>query len=140
MDAERKNLKTTRQLCFVGLLLVADGVFANEETQHAVQAVQSDLRKPSIATEAGKMSPEARQVVQQIKNMTGGGADREAEIYSLAADVLGNMQNLTPEQMEQLMQAASKDPEGFAKKWTPEQQKKLKEISERLPASQKKSP
>lgn len=60
------------------------------------------------------------------------------DIYSLTADILGNAAkdgNGDPEAMLKLLEQAQKDPEAFVNKLPPEQQKKLKDISDQMPQS-----
>lgn len=110
--------------------------FADQESREAVKAVQKELRQPGFANKAQDLSPEAKAVAERLKKLAGS-PEGEAQIYSLAADILGNMQDMPPDQMEKLISKAQNDPEGFVNSWTPEQQKKLKAIAERLPANQK---
>lgn len=110
--------------------------WADADSRQAVRNVQDQMRKPGFAREAAKDSPEAAKVTRQVQDFAGSSGNEDA-IYSLAADVLGNMQDMTPDQMMQFLTEAQKDPGSFAKKLTPEQQKKLHEIAERVPAAQK---
>jgi len=119
------------------LILIPDVSFADEETQAAVKTVQEQMKSPKFHKDAAKESKEAAAVEKQVKELAGSEAN-EQEIYNLAADVLGNMKDLTPEQMTQLLQEAQNDPQGFASKFSPEQRRKLKELAERIPAAQKK--
>ncbi len=123
---------------FVALLVVLSVQFASadQQSREAVKAVQKELRDPQFASKAQDLSPEAKAVAERLKKLAGT-PEGESQIYSLAADILGNMQDMPPEQMEKLISKAQNDPQGFVESWTPEQQKKLKAISERLPASQK---
>lgn len=119
------------------LLLVAfQTARADEQTRNAVKSVQNEMRDPNFVNKAQDLSPEAKEVAERVKKMAGS-PEQQAQIYSLAADILGNMKDMPPDQMEKLMSQAQSDPEGFVKSWTPEQQKKLKSISERIPANQK---
>lgn len=122
--------------CFA---LTSASVLADEETRAAVKEVQKQMRDPKFRDEKNYESKESKAVVKKVKDIAGSEAN-EQEIYNLAADVLGNMQDLTPEQMNQLLQEAQKNPEAFANRMTPEQKRKLKELAEKLPASQKRNP
>lgn len=113
--------------------------FADEETRSAVKAVQEQMKSPQFAEEAAKQSPEAAQVRKQIKQIAGS-EQNEQEIYNLAADILGNFQNMSPEELQKALAEAKSNPEAFGSKLTPAQRQKLKEISEKLPAAQKKKP
>lgn len=122
------------------VLFCVQPVSAEEQTKKqnrdAVKAVQKEMRDPNFANKAQDLSPEAKAVAERVKTLAGS-PEQEAQIYSLAADILGNMQDMPPDQMEKLMSKAQNDPQGFVDSWTPEQKKKLKAISERLPANQK---
>ena len=122
--------------CFA---LVSRPVLADEETRAAVKEVQTQMRDPKFRDEKNNDSQEAKAVIKKIKEVAGSEAN-EQEIYNLAAEVLGNMQDLSPDQMTKLLQEAQSNPEAFANKMTPEQKRKLKEIAEKLPAAQKRNP
>jgi hypothetical protein len=125
---------------FCLLSLAQPQLRADDETDKAITAVQEELRNPGEGgTKFKSQSPDAAKTADQVHQISGSPAN-EAEIYKLAADVLGNMKGLTPDQMQKLLVEAASNPEAFTKKWTPEQIKKLKEISGRLPASQQTSP
>ncbi len=122
------------------LVLVLPGVvLADDETRKAVEQVQQQMQSPSFHQNAAKESKEAAAVEQHVKSVAGSAAN-EQEMYNLAAQVLGNMKDKSPEEMQKIIEQAQKNPEAFLNSWTPEQQKKLKEISERIPAAQKKNP
>lgn len=121
------------------LLVLPSVVFGDDETRAAVKAVQDQMKSPQFHKDAAKNSKDAAEVEKRVKELAGSEAN-EQEIYNLAADVLGNMQDMTPEQMTQLLKEAQNNPEAFANKFTPEQRRKLKELSERIPAGQKRNP
>lgn len=120
-------------LC-ISFILLGSAAWADEETRAAVQEVQKQMHSPKFHQDAAKTSPEASQVQDQVKKLAGS-AENEQEIYNLAAEVLGNMKDQNPDEMIKLLQEAQRNPEAFAKNWTPEQKKKLKELSDRLPAA-----
>ncbi|MEZ0393327.1 MAG: hypothetical protein ACAH59_14000 [Pseudobdellovibrionaceae bacterium] len=113
--------------------------FADAETEKAVSEVQEMMKDPKFHQNAAKESKEAQQVEKHVKDLAGN-PENEQEIYNLAADVLGNMKDMTPEQMNEFLRQAQKNPESFQKSWTPEQKRKLKELADRLPSSQKRKP
>lgn len=124
----------------VALAMFSASVSAAEsDHRESVRKVQEQMKKPGFSKEAEQDSPDAARVNRQIEGLAGSQADIDA-IYGLAADILGNMQDMTPEQMMKVIEEAQKDPQGFASKWTPEQRRRLKELSGRLPAAQKKNP
>ncbi len=112
---------------------------ADAETRKAVQDVQEQMKNPQFHQNAAKESKEAAAVEKHVKEISGN-PQNEQEMYNLAAQVLGNMKDMKPEEMQKMLEQAQKDPEAFMKSWTPEQQKKLKELSERIPAGQKRNP
>ncbi|UYL07791.1 hypothetical protein B9G69_012120 [Bdellovibrio sp. SKB1291214] len=105
----------------------------------AIEKTQNDLKNANSRAEMIKGSSDADKAAAQVKSISGGGAN-EQDMYSLAADVMGNMKGMSQEQIMQTMQQAQKDPEAFLKTWSPEQRKKLEELSGRLPASKQKNP
>jgi hypothetical protein len=113
--------------------------FADQETRNAVSNVQEQMKKPEFHKNAAKESGEAAAVESHVKQISGGAAN-EQEMYNLAAEVLGNMKDMKPEDMQKMLEQAKKNPEAFMNSWTPEQKQKLKELSERIPAGQKRNP
>lgn len=81
----------------------------------------------------------ALQTQQQVKEITGS-AENERDVYALAAEVLGNMQGKSMDEIIKIIDSASKNPAGFADSWTPEQKKKLKALAERMPGSHSTQP
>jgi histidyl-tRNA synthetase len=125
-------------ILFLGIL-VSGSLFADEETREAVSNVQKQMQAPSFHQNAAKDSKEAAAVEQHVKTLSGS-PENEQEMYNLASEVLGNMKDKSPEEMQKLLQDAQKNPEAFLNSWSPEQQKKLKELSERIPAGRKQAP
>lgn len=126
-------------LIFILVAFSFSYVQADEETRAAVQAVQEQMKSPQFHQEASKNSPEARQVEMQVKDLAGSSGN-EQEIYNLAAEVLGNMKDKSPDEMKKMLQDSQGNPEAFANSWTPEQKRKLEELAKRLPASQQAKP
>ncbi len=113
--------------------------FANDESPDPLLETQKLLKDPSFREKNAKESKEANQIDQRVKSISGDSANEQA-IYELAAEVMGNMKNLSPEEMTKIVEQAMKDPAAYAASWTPEQKKKLKNVSERLPSSKAKLP
>ncbi|QLY24045.1 hypothetical protein [Bdellovibrio sp. KM01] len=130
--------KSTAIILFIASLFCGAYALADDasEMAAAIEKTQKDLRSSQTRQGMTKESPEAANVAEKVKSMSGSSAN-ENEMYDLAADVLGNMKGLSQEQLMKVMQEAQKDPEGFLKTWTPEQRKKLEGIADRLPASKK---
>lgn len=112
---------------------------ADPETEQAIQEVQLQMKNANFGENAAKESAEARDVHNYVKGISGN-PQQTQEIYDLAAEVLGNMKGLNPEQMQKLLEAAKNDPSQFADSWTPEQKEKLKKLSNRLPSANQKKP
>lgn len=112
---------------------------ADQESDKAIEDVQKMMQQSDFKTKASKNSKEAAAVADQVANISGGG-ENEQELYKMAAEVLGNMKGKSPEEIIKILEEAKKNPEAFVKSWTPEQQEKLKKISERLPATNKTKP
>lgn len=121
------------------ILVFSQISFADAENEAAVKEVQDQMKSPEFHKKAAKESPQAKEVEKYVKEISGSGKS-EQEIYNLAAEVLGNLKGSDPEAMKQLLEQAGGNPENFANSWTPEQKKKLKEISARLPAATKDKP
>jgi len=113
--------------------------FADAETRKAVKEVQDQMQSPEFHKNAAKESKAAADVEAHVKQLSGS-PENEADMYKFAAQILGNMQDKTPQEMQEILQQAQKDPEAFANSWTPEQKQQLKELSERIPAGQKRTP
>ena len=120
---------------FTLAFLVSLSAYADSETRKAVEEVQSQMQSSSFQENAAKESKEAAAVRKHVKELSGNSSN-EQDLYKLAAEVLGNMKDNSPEEMQRILQEAQKNPAAFAESWTPEQKKRLKEISERIPAAQ----
>jgi len=80
-------------------------------------------------------------VKQVQQDMSEAGSDENTDmVYGLAADVLGNMKDMTPEQMVKTLDDAQKNPQAFADSLTPAQKDKLKDLSSRMPATKTPGP
>jgi hypothetical protein len=135
-----KKKFTNYRLSMLLFILINSSVsFADLETDRAIEEVQKMMESPEFQKNAAKDNKEAAAVADHVKTISGN-PQNEQDIYKLAAEVLGNMKGMTPEQMTRLLEQASKDPAAFAKTWSPEQLAKLKELSGRLPAAQNKKP
>jgi hypothetical protein len=114
------------------VLTPAHQAFANAETDGALNLVQKDMSRPGFDKEAAKMSPEASKIVNSVNTMTGGNAEDTQAIFQLASEIMASMQTKSPEEMMKLINEAKSNPEAFASKWSPEQKRKLRELSDRL--------
>ncbi len=126
-------------LSFFAALFFSSAVFADAETDEIIQNVQKDLNDATKVQEATQHSTEAKAAHEKVHELAGTPQD-EKDIYGLASDVFGNMKGKSMEQIIESVNQAQKNPEAFANSWSPEQRKKLRELSERLPASHPKAP
>ncbi len=106
-------------------------------SQDALQETQKYLKDSTQRQQKINEDPRAKEVDQKIKALAG--SDEAAqEIYGLSSDIMGLLMQETggdPVKMQKLLEEASKNPAAFAKRFSPEQQKKLKEISKKTPAA-----
>lgn len=130
------DMSLQKSVVFLFAMFFTGHIFADQQSRDAVKSVQTEMKQSNFGQKASELSPEAKAVAERVKKLAGS-PEGEAQIYSLAADILGNMKDMPPEQMEKLMSQAQNDPEGFVNSWTPEQKQKLKTLTERLPANQK---
>lgn len=103
-------------------------------SQNAMRQTQ-ELLKNKEEREKVAIDPKGKKVIQDIKTLTGGDKKSEEEIYGLAADLMPLLMEEAkgdPNKMMEILQEAQKDPEAFAKRWTPEQRKKLKGLADKL--------
>ena len=126
-----------KQILFSFIFALSPFAWADQETRSAVEEVQKQMQSPTFHQNAAKESKEAAAVEQHVKTLSGS-PENEQAMYNLAAEVLGNMKDKSPEEMQKILQEAQKNPEAFLNSWSPEQQKKLKDLSERIPAGQQK--
>lgn len=112
--------------------------FADPEQEKAMLEVQKEMKDPKSRQQM-MTTPQAKKTDEYVKQMTGGGQN-EQEIYNISSDILMNMKDMTPEQMDAYLRKAQENPEDFANSLTPEQLKKIKALSEKIPAANQKRP
>lgn len=112
----------------------------DEKTQHkeAVRGAQQVLKDKKQRSAVIDSSKPAQQNDAKVGELAGSEANKE-EMYSISADVLGNFEGKSPEELQKLMDEAAKNPEKFYDRLTPEQKAKVKELARKIEAS-KKSP
>lgn len=110
---------------------------ADEDTRSGVAHTQELLKDPEFRAKNAKESKPAEELDSHIKAMTKNPAT-EQQIYELAAEVMGNMKDLTPEQMAKVVEEAQKNPAAFANSFSASQKSKLHEIADRVPAAKAK--
>ncbi len=115
------------------LLLILSLSLASAEDQALEQT--KNLLRDRDAREKSVKDTKGAKAMQDVKNLTGGDAVAEDEIYGLASDVMPILMEEAkgdPNKMMQILEEAKNNPEAFAKRWTPEQRKRLKTLSEKL--------
>lgn len=103
--------------------------------KQATQQTQELLTNKEEREKAAKNDPKAHKALQDVKNLTGRDKQSEEDIFGLASDLMPKLVEESggdPNKMMQILEEAQKDPEKFSKRWSPEQRKRLKEISEKL--------
>ncbi|MGE0632324.1 MAG: hypothetical protein AB7O96_07955 [Pseudobdellovibrionaceae bacterium] len=128
-----------KKLVFIFFILLTHFAIADQETDEAITKTQQMLKQPEARKNLIKGSDAAIATDNNVKSLAGSNADEQA-IYELAADVLGNMKGKSPEELSKAVAEGNLNPAGFANSWTPEQKKKLSEISNRSPAAKKQIP
>ena len=114
------------------LIMISQTASADEDIDQALLDTQEQLRKADLRIQSAKQSAEAAKVTSGVSELAGN-KENEQEIYELASEVLGNFKGMNIEQMKEALLKAQNNPEKFASKWTPEQKKRLSEISKKLP-------
>lgn len=109
------------------------------EQESALRGAVEELTNPAKRAETLKKDPKAAESDKILKEV---GGEFSEEIYQLAGKVMETIAvqaHGDPKKMEEILQRAKKDPAGFAKNFTPEEQKLLKEIGQKVEKSKKKS-
>jgi hypothetical protein len=134
-----------------GLALVSGAIRAADDDvpgldAHAAEALrqtQSLLKDPDQLKALSAQDPKAAATMNQVRALAGSDANAQ-KIYELAAEVFGGLTQEaqgSPEAMRKKLDQASRDPAAFGATFTPEQLRKLQEISrDAAPAQAKKSP
>lgn len=108
-------------------------------SKKATEQTQDLLKNREERERDAKNDPKAQKAIQDVKNLTGGDKQAEDDIFSLASDLMPALVEEGGGDPNKILQMLETDPEKFAKRFTPEQRKKLKAIAEKLKnkASQK---
>jgi hypothetical protein len=117
---------------FLSLSLGADESLKN---------TQKLLNDPKARQEVIKKDAKAKEIDDQVKALAGSDSNAE-EIYGLSSEIMENLVKETggdPVKMQKLIEEAGKDPETFAKRFSKEQQAKLKAISKKVPGGKERS-
>ncbi len=106
------------------------------KVEEALRLTQDMLKDSSQRQNQINKSQAGKAADQKVKDVAGS-SENEQAIYELAADVFGSMSKETggdPEKMQQLLNEGLKDPESFAKRFSPGQLQRLHEIAEKTPS------
>jgi hypothetical protein len=117
---------------FVCVLVCAVSLYAETaEERKALDETISILISPEQRKQILDKDPKAKEA-DDFALQVGGNAANQQKIYELAAKVMADLAkngNSDPEKMMQILEKANKDPEGFAKTFSPEQKKMLQELA-----------
>lgn len=109
------------------------------EQENALKGAIEELTNPTKRAENLKNDPKAAESDKILKEV---GGEFSEEIYQLAGKVMETIAAQAqgdPKKMQEILDRAKKDPAGFAKTFTPEEQKLLKDIGQKVEKSKKKS-
>lgn len=115
-------------------LLAAAPAFADAQTDEALLQTQQMLRDQKAREAVAAKDPKAKAAHEQVKGLAGN-AKNEQDMYELSAGVLEDMVKKTggdSKELQEMLEKAQKDPAGFAKSFSPEQQKQLKAIEQEI--------
>lgn len=138
-------MKILSVLTALSVLTLAQTAYcaANEQDQldaasdEALARTQAMLRDPQQRAKATSATRQAQFVDKQAQSLAGTPENTNA-IYDLSADIMESLvlkTNGDPAKMKELLDQAKNDPKAFAEKLTPEQRKKLQEISQKIPVN-----
>lgn len=128
-----------RRYLFLTLIFLTNhfGVAAadqyDEKALKDTQQLLTDPEQRKKAIEAG--GDQARKADAMIHQLTGGDPTKTNEIYALTADLMKLLMERSQgdtTKMRQLAEEFGRNPEAFAKSWPEAQQRRLKEIAEKL--------
>jgi uncharacterized membrane-anchored protein len=128
-------MRSRRYSALVAIFFVFK-VFAQDEMGVEIEALKKtqDLLKDSQTRGAAINGSNAVTADKAAKNL-GDKSGQTDNIYSLSNDVFESMLKETngdTDKVQKLLQEGMRNPADFASKMTPEQQKKLKDISEKI--------
>lgn len=112
-------------------IAIADSAKKNPDVEQALRLTQEMLKDPATRQSEINKSPEGKAANAKVKEIAGS-PENEQAIYELAASVFATMSDQAggdPEKMQKILDEALRNPQGFAETWSPEQVKKLEEIS-----------
>lgn len=124
------------------LTLVAVAAFSAFAESDPAKETQELLRNARERQKLIQQDPKSREADDQVKALAGTPENTEA-IYGLAADVMGTLSKQAegdPNKMDEILQRAMENPEGFANSFTPEQKQQLRELGMKIEVQRKQTP
>jgi hypothetical protein len=120
------------------LLLVS---FLWAQDHDAIKQTQGVLTNKKDRQKAIQELPEsAKKVDQNVDIIVGGDENQKEEMYQISADIFKNFEGKSAEEMQKILEQAQKDPEAFYKSLSPEQQKKIKGLANKIESKKKAKP
>src|SRR5437764_573202 len=114
-------LKSALFACAVCSFSLAQAASDQEVNQQATSQTQDLLRDSSQRDKAVQENASTRAADQQAAQVAGSKANKD-EIYSISADIMPSLVQKTngdPKKMQEILDRAKADPEGFAKTLSP---------------------
>ncbi len=133
-------LKTILPLVVAVFLISNQSQAWDQYDEEALQKTIQLLKNKTERENSIKGDEEAGKADAYTKNLFGGDSKSTNAVYELAADVFADLAKQADgdaDKMKALIEQFQRDPAAFADKWSPEQKKRLKEISTKVkvPAS-----
>lgn len=102
----------------------------------AIESTQKVLRDKKSRESLIKESKAAQESDQKAGELAGSEENKE-KMYDISADIMANFQGKSPEELQQIINEAQKNPEKFYKNLTPEQKAQIKNLADQIEASKK---
>lgn len=120
----------------VSLFLFSPSLYAwDKYDEEALQKTVELLKNQSEREKSIKGDSSAEKADAYTKSLFGGDSQSTNDVYGLASDVFQDLAKKAdgdPEKMKALIEEFQRDPAAFAEMWSPEQKKRLKEISNKV--------
>lgn len=100
----------------------------------AMKQTQDFIKNPQERSELAKTDPKAKKAMDDVKSLSGGDSDLENKMYEISSSIFGNFEGKTPEEIQNLLKKAQKDPKAFFESLTPAQREAIKKAADRIPA------
>lgn len=136
----KKTFPLFMVLLFSISLAIADTTKKNPDVEQALRLTQEMLKNPEARQNQINKSSQGKAADAKVKEVAGS-PENEQAMYELAASVFASVSDQAggdPEKMQKILDEALRNPESFANQWSPEQIKKLEEISAKSEKSQNK--